>query len=392
MPESVNTERTVLIVDDVAANRNLLRETLEPKGYETLLAANGTMALKAATAAQPSVILLDVNMPDMNGYEVCERLKADPTTAEIPVIFITANDDAQSLVRGFNAGGVDFVTKPFKSEEVLMRVDAHLRLHTLTQSLAERNAELEQEVARRQAAEAKAVQANEAKSRFLSFVSHEMRAPLNAIMGFGEELSETLTPETVEESKEDIERIRKAGGHLLTLINNLLDLSKIEAGKMGVTLESVDPQSLVRDLREAAEPLAKKNGNRLTFLNTTSESALRTDAGKLRHILLNLLSNAAKFTQEGTIECALSYDSDGAAQFTVTDTGIGMSPEEMAELFQPYQQANENIARDFGGTGLGLSISREFCRLLGGDLTVTSATGKGSTFVARLPNVAPQRT
>ena len=125
-------EKTVLVVDDIAANRNLLGETLEPQGYDVLLASNGEMALKVAGKARPRVILLDVNMPDMDGYEVCRQLKADSALAEIPVIFITANDDTQSLVKGFQAGGVDFISKPFKQQEVLMRVETHLKIHTLT--------------------------------------------------------------------------------------------------------------------------------------------------------------------------------------------------------------------------------------------------------------------
>ncbi len=146
-------EKTVLVVDDIAANRNLLGETLEPKGYEVLLASNGAMALKVAAKAKPSVILMDVNMPDMDGYEACRQLKTNPGLAEIPVIFITANDDPDSLVKGFEAGGVDYVTKPFKAQEVLMRLKTHMRLNHLTQTLLAKNQELEAEIDRRRQAE-----------------------------------------------------------------------------------------------------------------------------------------------------------------------------------------------------------------------------------------------
>src|SRR5262245_39094308 len=154
---------TILVVDDIAANRNLLGETLEPKGYEVLLASNGASALKVAERAKPNLILMDVNMPELDGYEACRQLKQMPALAEIPVIFITANDDPESLVKGFQAGGVDYITKPFKAEEVLMRVQTHLKIHTLTRALessnrelANKNAELESEVTRRKAAEQKA--------------------------------------------------------------------------------------------------------------------------------------------------------------------------------------------------------------------------------------------
>ena len=152
-------QKTVLVVDDIAANRNLLGETLEPKGYEVLLASNGASALKVAERAKPNLILMDVNMPDMDGYEACRQLKLMSGLAEIPVIFITANDDPESLVKGFQVGGVDYITKPFKEEEVLMRVETHVKIHRLTcalegsnRELANKNAELESEVNRRKAA------------------------------------------------------------------------------------------------------------------------------------------------------------------------------------------------------------------------------------------------
>jgi signal transduction histidine kinase len=402
-------QRTILVVDDIAANRNLLGETLEPKGYEVLLASNGTSALKVAERAKPSLILMDVNMPDMDGYAACRQLKQMPALAEIPVIFITANDDPESLVKGFQAGGVDYIAKPFKQEEVLMRVETHLQISTLTRALemsnrelANKNAELESEVVRRKVAEEKANQANEAKSRFLSFISHEMRSPLNAIIGFSEELTDTLTGDALAQSREDATRIRSASGHLLGLINNLLDLSKIEAGKMPLNLEAFDLVPLVTELGKDVEPLVRRNGNKLTVQSNGDIGTVRADATKVKQVLLNLISNAAKFTKAGTISLVLSRQwpvvsgattpatdhgqrATDTVTISVTDTGIGMTADQMARLFQPYQQATDATARQFGGTGLGLAISRQFCRLMGGDLTVASEPGKGSTFTARLP-------
>ena len=205
-------QHTILVVDDIAANRNLLGDTLEPKGYEVLLAPNGTTALKVAERARPDIILMDVNMPDMDGYEACRHLKAnaDSELAEIPVIFITANDDQDSLVKGFEAGGVDYIVKPFQEKEVLMRVSTHLKIHTLTKALEAKNEALGAEVERRREAERKANEANEAKSDFLSFISHEMRSPLNAIIGFSEELVDTLDSESEEEKWEDAQSIQRS--------------------------------------------------------------------------------------------------------------------------------------------------------------------------------------
>jgi len=387
--------QTILVVDDIAANRNLLGDTLEGKGYEVLLAPNGASALKVATRAKPNLILLDVNMPDMNGYEACRQLKKVGELAEIPVIFITANDDAESLVKGFQAGAVDYITKPFRQEEVLMRAETHLKIHTLTcalensnRELALKNSELESEVRRRKEAEEKANQANEAKSRFLSFISHEMRSPLNAIIGFSEELVNSLTGEALAESREDATRVRSASGHLLGLINNLLDLSKIEAGKMPLNLEDFALVPLINELGKDVEPLVRRNGNTLIVGSNGEIGIVRADATKLKQVLLNLISNAGKFTRNGEIKIAITKPVNGEEkrfEIAVADTGIGMTGDQMKRLFQPYQQATDSTSRQYGGTGLGLAISRQFCRLMGGDLTVASEPGKGSVFTVTLP-------
>lgn len=385
-------EKTVLVVDDIAANRNLLGDTLEPKGYEVLLASNGAMALKVAQKAKPGVILLDVNMPDMDGYEVCRQLKSNEALTEIPVIFITANDDMQSLVKGFQVGGVDYISKPFKQQEVLMRIETHLKIHSLTQALeisnealADKNVVLEEEVTRRREAEEKAIEANEAKSRFLSFISHEMRAPLNAIIGFSEELTDNLNSEDQLDSKEDAKSIHRSGNHLLGLINHLLDLSKIEAGKMPLNLEEFNPGTLIEELARDVDPLVRNKKNTLKLDIDPSLNRLKADVTKMKQVMMNLISNAAKFTQEGDITIRLENGGAGRVQIQIVDTGIGMKEEELSRLFQAYQQANDTTSNRFGGTGLGLVISRHYCRLMGGDLTVESKVGHGSTFTMNLP-------
>lgn len=378
-------EKTVLVVDDIAPNRNLLRETLEPKGYEVLLANNGAMALKVVGRARPDVILMDVNMPDMDGYEACRQLKTDPDLASIPVIFITANDDPESLIKGFEVGGVDYIAKPFKEKEVLMRVETHVKIHSLTQALSEKNAELESEVKLRKAAEEKANEANEAKSRFLSFISHEMRSPLNAIIGFSEELSDSLTDESLAENREDAMSIHRSGEHLLGLINNLLDLSRIEAGKMPLHLEDFSPVKLVEDLVRDVEPLVKKRENTLVVNANGGIDSMHADPTKLKQVLLNLISNASKFTDKGEIEISIAAGGADGVRVTVKDSGIGMDDTEMGRLFQAYNQATDSTSKKYGGTGLGLVISRQYCRLMGGDLTVTSEKGRGSEFAITLP-------
>jgi signal transduction histidine kinase len=258
----------------------------------------------------------------------------------------------------------------------------------LTRELVNKNLELESEVKRRQEAEQKATEANEAKSRFLSFISHEMRSPLNAIIGLSEELAETLLGDALPQSREDVTRIRSASQHLLGLINNLLDLSKIEAGKMPLVLDECELGPLVQELGRDLEPLVRRNGNKLTVHSNGDAPRVRTDVTKLKQVLMNLISNAGKFTSNGEIVVRIG-DPGGTAEkrfeIAVTDSGIGMTGQEMSRLFQAYTQATDSTSRKYGGTGLGLAISRQFCRLMGGDLTVTSVVGKGSTFTVNLP-------
>ncbi|MDX1624830.1 MAG: GAF domain-containing protein [Gemmatimonadota bacterium] len=235
--------------------------------------------------------------------------------------------------------------------------------------------------------------ASQAKSRFLASVSHELRTPLNAIIGYSEMLGEEAVERSLHGFADDLGKIRSAGRHLLTLINDILDLSKVEAGKMELNPERFDVSELIGEVVPTAMPLAEENGNRLEVPGVDGLGTMRTDRTRLRQVLLNLLSNACKFTEGG--EVRLEVDprpgevSDGWIVFRVRDTGIGMTDEQMERLFEAFSQAESSTASRFGGTGLGLAISRHFCRLMGGDVTVESRHGEGSTFTVRLPREAP---
>ena len=228
------------------------------------------------------------------------------------------------------------------------------------------------------------------KSEFLANMSHELRTPLNAIIGYSEMLQEEAQEQHAEAFVPDLLRINAAGKHLLELINAVLDLSKIEAGKMELYLESFDVGSLVRDVAEVLEPLAQRNSNRLEVQCAPDVGAMRADLTKLRQALFNLLSNASKFTERGVVTVAVTREpatADGGDSivFEVRDTGIGMTPEQMARLFEEFGQADASTTRRYGGTGLGLALSRRLCRMMGGDITVASESGRGSTFTIRLP-------
>ena len=232
-----------------------------------------------------------------------------------------------------------------------------------------------------------AEEANRTKSSFLANMSHELRTPLNAVIGYSEMLSEDAEDVGADELVPDLDKIQGAGRHLLALINDILDISKIEAGKMDLHLEPVALDEQVRQVTATAEALMDRNGNALD-VDVDPLGELQTDATKLRQILFNLLSNAAKFTHEGRIRLEgrrVATEGGDWVEFSVSDTGIGMTEEQLARLFQAFSQADSSTTRKYGGTGLGLAISQSFARMMGGDITVTSQPGRGSTFLLRIP-------
>jgi len=230
--------------------------------------------------------------------------------------------------------------------------------------------------------------ANTAKSRFLASMSHELRTPLNAIIGYSEILQEELEDLGQPALVPDLQKIRAAGKHLLALINDVLDLSKIEAGRMELYLETFDIAAMVADVTATVAPLVEKRANALVVECPPDAGTLRADLTRTRQVLFNLLSNACKFTDHGTITLRVTPQGAGpGAQvaFAVADTGIGMTAEQQAKLFEAFTQAEASTAQKYGGTGLGLAISRQFCRMMGGEITVTSEAGRGSSFTATLP-------
>jgi signal transduction histidine kinase len=336
------------------------------ESYQVKVANGGTRALTIAMSdTPPDLILLDIMMPNMDGYEVCEQLKLNPKTANIPVIFLTAKTEIADEQKGLELGAVDYITKPISPPILLARVKNHLALQEKNKALSN--------------AISIAEKANKAKSDFLSSMSHELRSPLNAILGFAQ-LMESESPTPTQANKDSIHQILQAGWHLLQLINEILDLAKIEQGQLSLTEECVSLEEIFTECRSIIAQQAKQRDISLKFPVFTKPVFVRSDRTRLKQILINLLSNAVKYnTNSGTVEVAFFLRDLTRIRITISDAGKGLSPEQLAQLFQPFNRlGQENSSVE--GTGIGLVVTKRLVELMGGLIGVESTVGKGSKF------------
>ncbi len=395
LPLPIATQGNILIIDDTPEDIQLLSKTLSEQGYTVRGAVKGQMGIKAAQSIPPDLILLDIRMPELDGYEVCERLKADFQTKDIPVIFLSALDDVWDKVRAFQIGGVDYITKPFQVEEVLARVKNQLLIRQLTKQIIEKsqqlqtqNQQLQQEIIERRQAEEATAAALKTKSEFVANISHELRTPLNVILGLTQILSryEFIDPKP----HEYLKAINRSGEHLLDLINNVLELSKIEVGKIALNEIIFDLYDFIDSLEEMFQIKAEQKGIYLTFIvNSDIPKYIKADKQKLRASLINLIGNAIKFTQSGSVTVRVSLfldnqeltnsDKQMILHFEVEDTGPGIASDEIDKLFQAFIQT-ETGRISAEGTGLGLAISQKLVQLMGGQITVSSKVQQGTTF------------
>ncbi len=309
---------------------------------------------------------------------------------------LTTDTITVEQVSEFNSAKITRVARRGDEPGQLARAFQHMaqevatREQTLSHAVEQRTAQLAESMKTAQQAKAQAEEANTTKSKFLANMSHELRTPLNAIIGYSEILVEEMTDLEVPSLIPDVQKIHGAGQHLLGLINNILDLSKVEAGKVELFLETFAIAPLMQEITDTIHPLLIKNHNTLVVNCSIDIGTMRSDITKLRQSLFNLLSNAGKFTENGTVTLTVERKESDWISFSVSDTGIGMTPQQQAKLFQAFTQADLSTTRKYGGTGLGLVITQQFCHLLGGEIHVESEAGQGTTFTLRLPERVQQ--
>ena len=366
----------IMIVDDTPANLQLLTEMLKAHGYKVRPVPGGKLAIQAIRKKKPDLILLDINMPEMNGYEVCEQLKADETLKEIPVLFISARDEVMDKVTAFNIGGVDYITKPFQFEEVEARVQTHLKLRRLQMELEQRNSQLQENNDQLRKLE-------ELQQNLTQMIVHDMRAPLMGVTGYLELLEMDAGKKLSEDDLQILKDAHSGGLVLVCMVNSLLDISRLEQGEMPLNVTDSDADVLIQ---RALNSLGSLTGDvTLRYQKPAQPVMIHCDADLITRVIANLVGNAIKFSTEGGDVIVSAERYEAGTRLSVTDNGRGIPSEYHRKIFEKFGQVENRKEGKIYSTGLGLTFCKLAVESQGGEMGVESAAGKGSTFWFTLP-------
>ncbi|MFP4544507.1 MAG: response regulator [Candidatus Kapaibacterium sp.] len=369
----------ILIVDDIPKNLQILSSILNSEGFQISFASNGSQALTVVETSMPDLILLDIMMPDMDGYEVCEKLQSNPDTRDIPVIFLTGKAESDDIIKGFKTGAVDFVTKPFNSIELISRVKTHVKLKLSNDAIKEYNSRLLE-------TRDKLQNANASKDKFFSIISHDLRGPFSGFIGLSELLADEIEILEPKEISNIAQSMNTAAKRLFNLLENLLEWSRTQMGRM-----EYYPMNI--DIAEAADRAIQLMQNNIEDKKISVSSNVKkglqvmADNNMLNTIFRNLLGNAIKFTPAGG-EIEISAEMNGnTVHISVKDSGIGISENDIKKLFRIDQKFSTPGTNNEYGTGLGLILCRELVEKQGGSISAVSEKGKGSAFTFTLPAI-----
>ena len=356
----------ILIVDDIPANLKVLGDILKGEGYKVRPVPSGALALQVAEKERPDLILLDIMMPDMDGYEVCRRLKENKFLHDIPVIFISALSETNDVVKALKYGGVDYITKPFRAEEISARVKTHIKLRRQSIELHELNV---------------------TKDRFFSIIAHDLRGPMGGFMGLTDLLTEELSNMSMAEIQEFLGSMRDSATNLFKLLENLLQWARVQQGGIILSRERVLFHPIVIESLEMIQESAKKKGITINC-DISEELEVFADSNLIQAIIRNLVSNAIKFSARGgTVSISAKITEDENVEISVKDMGIGMNPFMVENLFRIDIKNGRPGTEGEQSTGLGLLLCKEFIEKHGGHIKVESEVGKGSVFTFNIPPV-----
>jgi DNA-binding response OmpR family regulator len=380
----------LLIVDDEPALLYAYARVMEAAGDQVVRASTGEEGLRACREERPDLVLLDAALPDADGVDICRRIKSDPHLAGTFVILLSGRRlSADDQVEGLEAGADGYLAKPIEQRALLAHVRALLRIKRTEQELRESEERQRSLVEELKEANRRLEEYSRLKAEFVANMSHELRTPLTAIIGFAQLAEMSAGKPAPQPYQRAFERILKNGRHLLALIDDVLDIAKIEAGRMRIHREHFDLAELVQDAFHELQVLAQQKSLQYRLRIPEDLPLAFSDPLRVRQIVINLLSNAIKFTHQGSIEAELVPWGEGECRFIVRDSGVGIDEQSVKFIFERFRQVDGSMSRVVGGAGLGLSIVQQIAQLLGGRIEVQSKPGDGSTFTLIFPLVAP---